>query len=262
VPTTPAGLLVDDLPSDAGDDAPLVVLVHGTMDRHASFARIRSRIMDTCHVVSYDRRGYAGSRDARPAARGMDDHVADLEQIVAGRRCTLVGHSYGGTVVLTFAARHPDLAASLVAYEPPQAWRDEWPTHGSREHPFEGVAPEEAAEAFLKRMVGEHKYDRLPLKTRGEVVKDGPALVAEMTAIRRDPPPFEPALITTPALIARGEHTSNHQIWGADQLVAAMPAAQLRVIEGAGHGAHQSHPREFAGLVMEAVDMARTPAAP
>ncbi len=256
MPTTPPGLFVDDLASDAGDDAPLVVLVHGTMDRHSSFARVRSRLMDSFHVVSYDRRGYGASRHAEPPAGGIGDHVDDLEKIVAGRRCTLVGHSFGGTVVLTFAARHPELAASLLAYEAPLPWLEDWPTHGPREEPFRGVTPEEAAEAFLKRMVGEHKYERLPLKTRQEVVKDGPALVAEMTAIRRDPAPFRPADVRAPALVARGEHTSAHQIRGADRLVAEMPLAELRIVEGAGHGAHQSHPREFAELVRAAVALA------
>jgi pimeloyl-ACP methyl ester carboxylesterase len=252
----PSELFVDDLPSDAGADARLVVLVHGTMDRHASFARVRSRLMESCHVVSYDRRGYAGSRDVAPPATGVDDHVADLEAVVAGRRCTVVGHSYGGTVALAFAARQPELAASVLAYEPPLAWLEAWPTHGPREHPFAGVSAEQAAESFLKRMIGEHRYERLPLRTREEVVQDGAALVAELTAIRNDPPPFEPAAITVPAIIARGEDTAPHHIWGADLLVEQMPSATLRVVEGAGHGGHQSHPREFAALVLESVSLA------
>ena len=249
------GLFVDDLPSDSGDGAPLVVLVHGTMDRHSSFARVRSRLMASYHVVSYDRRGYAASREVTPPARGMDDHVADLESVVDGRHCTLVGHSYGGTVVLAFAARHPELAAAVVAYEPPLAWLEHWPTQGARQAPFAGVTPRQAAEAFLKRMIGAHRYERLPLKTREEVEKDGDALIAELTAIRNDPPPFEWSEVTSPVLIARGEETANHHVDGVQLLVDKLPSASLRVIPGAGHGGHQSHPNEFSALVVEAVGL-------
>ncbi|MHB8244459.1 MAG: alpha/beta fold hydrolase [Acidimicrobiales bacterium] len=259
---TTGGLFVDDLASDAGELAPLVILVHGTMDRHSSFARVRSRLIGSCHVVSYDRRGYAASRAAIPPARGMADHVADLEQVVNGRRCTLVGHSYGGTVVLSFAAHHPGLAASVLAYEPPLAWLATWPTHGPRESPFSGVTPEQAAESFLRRMIGQDHYDRLPSKTRNEVVKDGEALVVELTAIRNDPAPFDPWEVTVPAIVARGELSATHHIKGAQQLVDQMPSAELRVVQGAGHGAHQSHPREFADLVMDAVRLAKPASAP
>lgn len=251
----PDGLFVDDLPSDAGDGAPLVVLVHGTMDRHSSFARVRSRLMEGCHVVSYDRRGYAGSRDAAPPARGIADHVRDLEAILGGRRAVLAGHSYGGTVALALASRRPDLAGAVLAYEPPLAWLEQWSANRSRADLFRGASPEQAAEEFVKQLVGAHRYERLPLRTREEIVKDGPALVAEMTAIRDDPAPFEPSRITVPALVARGELTSDHHVFGTDLLVAEMPAAALRVVPGAGHNAHQSHPREFAALVTEAVEL-------
>jgi pimeloyl-ACP methyl ester carboxylesterase len=250
----PEGVFVDDLPSDAGDEAPLVVLVHGTMDRHQSFARVRSRLMASCHVISYDRRGYAASREALPQPRGIDDHVRDLEAILDGRRATLAGHSYGGTVVLTLAARRPDLAGAILAYEPPLAWLERWPTpDGSRNEPFAGVTAEEAAAAFLRRMVGEDRYERLPLRTRQEAEKDGQALVAEMTAIRNDPAPFDPRDVEVPAIIARGELTSDHHVWATELLAAELPNASLRIVHGARHGGHQSHPRELAALIEEAV---------
>lgn len=259
----PSGLAVDDLPSDAGDDAPLVVMVHGTMDRYTSFARTRSRLMASCRVVCYDRRGYAGSRDAGPKARGMSDHVDDLEQVVAGQRCTLVGHSYGGAVVLSFAERRPELAASVVAYEPPLAWHEWWsngssPSHAGR---FDGVTSEAAAEAFLRRMIGDHRYERLPLTTRTEALKDGEALVTEMAAIRRDPPPFDPSKISCPVLVVAGSDTSPHHLEGTAWLAGQLSAGSLHVIDGAGHGGHQSHPTELTRLVLAAVALGLDPAA-
>jgi pimeloyl-ACP methyl ester carboxylesterase len=252
----PDGLYVDDLPSDAGDGAPVVVLVHGSMDRHTSFARLRSRLMATCHVISYDRRGYAASRGAEPPAGGIDDHVRDLEAIAAGRRCTIVGHSYGGNVVLALAARRPDLVGSAVVYEPPLAWRPEWPHHGSQPPAFRGVSGEEAAEAFLRRMIGDNRYERLPLKTREEVLKDGDALVAELTAIRLDEAPYDPALIEVPVLVALGGDSDDRHRNASTWLAAELPHGSLHTIAGARHGGHQSHPAELATLVEVAVRLA------
>jgi pimeloyl-ACP methyl ester carboxylesterase len=222
------------------------------MDRHTSFARVRSRLMESCHVISYDRRGYAQSRDVVPPALGIDDHVADLESVVAGRRAVLVGHSYGGTVVLCFAARHPELTAIAFVYEPGLGWRESWPGESSA-NPFAGVTAEQAAEGFMKRLIGPQRWERLPPKTRSEVLRDGDAMVTELTAVRRDPPPFDPATIEVPVMVARGEKaTANHKE-GADWLVGELPQGSLHVVDGAGHNGHQSHPSQFAGLVLEAV---------
>ncbi|MGH9172192.1 MAG: alpha/beta fold hydrolase [Acidimicrobiales bacterium] len=255
-----SGLWVDCLPSDAGPDSPLVVLVHGSMDRHTSFARIRSRLMASCDVVSYDRRGYALSRDARPGARGVLDHAADLEAVVDGRPCTVFGHSYGGTVTLAFAARRPDLVASAVAYEPPLAWREGWPHRGEQPPQFRDVSPEQAAENFLRRMIGD-RYDRLPLKTRQEVLKDGPALVAELTAIRLDPAPFDPGAVAVPVMVVCGSESSQRHKEATSWLSSQLPNGTLHMVEGAGHGGHQSHPAEVTSLILGAVAVGRDPSA-
>jgi pimeloyl-ACP methyl ester carboxylesterase len=59
--------------------------------------------------------------------------------------------------------------------------------------------------------------------------------------------------VTSPVLVARGEHTAPHHLDGTQLLVDELPTASMRVIAGAGHGGHQSHPNEFSALVLEAV---------
>jgi len=251
------GLYVDDLPSDAGGGAPLVVLVHGSMDRHTSFARVRARLMETCHVVSYDRRGYAGSRGAEPPAGGIGDHVADLEAVVAERRCTIAGHSYGGALVLALAERRPDLVASALVYEPPTPWREGWPDRGEQPPAFKDVTTEQAAESFLRRMIGDRRFELLPATTREEVVLDGDALVTELTAIRLDPPAFDPGRVTAPVLVACGADSIERHLEATAWLAAQLPNGSRHLVAGAGHGGHQSHPAEFSRLVLSAVELAR-----
>jgi len=258
---SPRGLYVDDLPSDAGADAPLVVLVHGSLDRHTSFARVRARLMETCHLVSYDRRGYALSRDAQPPAEHMSDHVDDLEAVVAERPCTFAGHSYGGDVVLAFAERRPDLVRSAVVYEPPLAWLEWWPHHGSQPPQFRNVTGAEAAESFLRRMIGDRRFELLPMRVREDILGDGDALLAELTSIRLDPPPFEPANITAPVLVICGAASDERHRRAASYLADSLPAGSLHAVGEAFHGGHLSHPAEFARLILAAVALASEPAA-
>src|SRR3954469_22439695 len=98
-------LWVGDHPTaDAG--APLVVLVHGSMDRSAAFARCRRHLRDL-HVVLYDRRGYG--RSAGLGAPSIEGHAEDLLAVIDGRPCVVVGHSIGGLFALIAAQRAPSV---------------------------------------------------------------------------------------------------------------------------------------------------------
>ena len=90
----------------AGD--PLIVLVHGAMDRSASMLKLSRRLDHQYRVLRYDRRGY-GHSVAHPGPFGMAHQVADLIALLAGRRAVLIGHSYGGNVALAAAAAQGDL---------------------------------------------------------------------------------------------------------------------------------------------------------
>ena len=57
------------------EDGPLVVLVHGAMDRASSFGRVGRRLPDV-PLVRYDRRGYGRSQPG--AAVGLAGHAGDL----------------------------------------------------------------------------------------------------------------------------------------------------------------------------------------
>ena len=80
-------------------------MVHGSMDRASSFRRVAARLRDWT-VVTYDRRGYAGSADSEPSAvfaiRWTTCSRCWPEGTVVG-----VGHSLGGDVVLAAASGGP-----------------------------------------------------------------------------------------------------------------------------------------------------------
>jgi pimeloyl-ACP methyl ester carboxylesterase len=231
-----------------------VVLVHGSMDRSASFAKVQRRL-DGCHVVRYDRRGYGRSVHLG-AAPSIETQIDDLLEVLNGRRGVLVGHSLGGVITLATAQRHPDQAAAVVAYESPMPWTDWWPSGTAGGAVADITDPGDAAETFMRRMIGDEQWERLPPATRAERRAEGPALVAELRSLRRpEPAPYDPALITVPVVVGRGTESKAHHRDTAEALARGVPGAELHIIEGAGHGAHASHSEAFAGLIRRALEL-------
>lgn len=238
-------------------DAPLVVLVHGTMDRSTSFHRVMAALPDLS-VIAYDRRGYARSRFAEPPASTVADHVDDLLALLGDREAVVVGHSYGGDVALAAAVRRPDLVRSVGVYEAPMPWRPEWPQDTAGGEALRAALkdgdPNAAVEAFLRRMLGDEAWEMLPLRAKEDRRGEGPALVADMKSLRGDPPPLEPADVKVPVVVGYGSRSRAHQMDNAKRLAGLLPDAELFVVEGAQHGCHSSHPDEFAALVRRAVE--------
>lgn len=88
------------------DDGPVVVLVHGSMDRSTGMLALARQLDHQWRVVRYDRRGYARSSHDGPF--DVADQVADLWRIVGDRRVVLFGHSYGGNVALAASVERPE----------------------------------------------------------------------------------------------------------------------------------------------------------
>jgi pimeloyl-ACP methyl ester carboxylesterase len=268
--SAPAQLsITEHEPSGPGEAGPVVVLVHGSLDRSASFARVLRRL-DDLHTVIYDRRGYHGSRHVLPLNTTLDGHVDDLLAVIGGRPAVVVGHSYGGDIALGAALRSGSSAIlSVAAYEPPMPWLAVWPanagaiagaatTAGSASAPTD--TDEQAAERFFRRMVGDSAWERLPEAGKRARRADGPALAAELRAIRIDHAPFDVTTLWLPATFGRGGNSIGRHRDTVTWLAEHTPGAELFEIAGAGHGAHLTHPDAFAAFVRGAVARAGLPA--
>lgn len=242
-------LYVDD--RAAGPDAPLVVIVHGAMDRSSSFGRVGLHLRDL-HVVRYDRRGYGRSLDAGTGP--LAAHVDDLFAVLDGRPATVFGHSFGAVVALVAAAQHPEVVRSVFAYEAPLPWRSWWPSPAT-EVPDD---PGDEAEAFLRRAVGDRIWERLPARIRAARRAEGVALRADLASLDGDEP-FDPAAVGVPVLVGCGSATTWWHERAARELVAELPDAELVVIGQAQHGAHLSHPTAVADLVRRTVAWSEDP---
>jgi pimeloyl-ACP methyl ester carboxylesterase len=246
--------VTEHLPEGPGRDGPLVVFVHGSLDRASSFARVLRRLPDL-HTLAYDRRGYDRSR-LSPVHDSIDGHVDDLLAVVDGRPAVVVGHSYGGVVALGAALSEAGKGSilSLAAYEPPLPWlgfRRRVPLADRVTRDADEDAAE-AAERFFRRMVGDGAWDRLPDEVKAERRADGPALVAELGAIRLETPPFDPTDLAVPAVFGRGGASLPHHRDAVAWLVSHVRDSVMIEIPGAAHGAHLTHPDAFADLARTA----------
>lgn len=290
-PGLPEGLCVEERVPDGGrdrDQGPVAILVHGSLDRAASFARTARRLPDLT-VVAYDRRGYQRSRGAPPAT-GLATHIDDLREIAKAYACTLpasaggggdgaapatsprrrpvvaVGHSIGGTVVLGTAVATPGLFVAVGAYEPTMHWlgfhRPTRAQAAGRDRPTAagGAAdPGDEAERFFKRMVGEDAWHRLSDAQRASRRADGPALLVDLQGVR-GAAPFDVTALKVPTIIASGGPASfPHHRQTAEWLAAHIDLVRWIQIPDAAHGAHLSHPGSFASLVREVLAAAQRP---
>lgn len=245
--------MTDDRPGAcwrrAEGEGPTVVLVHGTMDRSSSFGRV-ARALPGFRVVRYDRRGYGHSQSLGPPT-GIPQQIEDLLDVIGDTQAIVAGHSYGGTVALASASRDPWRVAGVVAYESPMPWAPWWPEASAGAAAVAAAAdPEDAAERFMRRMVGDARWEKLPPSTRRARRAEGPTLVAEMEQMRPPhPPAHDPADVPVPVVAGHGTEGAPHHARAAEVFASTAPDAELVVVDGAGHGIHLTHPREFAAMI-------------
>lgn len=230
---------------EAGDAThPLIVLVHGAMDRSSGMLRLSRRLDTEYRVARYDRRGY-GKSTPHSGPFDMAAQVADLVGVIAGRRAVIVGHSYGGNVALATAEQYPSLVAGVAIYETPLSWEPWWPgtTAGAVAIKAAGQ-PEEAAEAFMRRIIGVQRWEALPERTRATRRAEGVALVDELADLRENRP-WHADRIHVPVVVGCGTRGAAHHQQGMAAVAETIADAELVVLEGCGHAAPHTDATAF-----------------
>ena len=136
--------------------------------------------------------------------------MVDLVGLLDGRPAVVFGHSYGGNVALALAERHPELVQAVGVYETPLSWLDWWPgtTAGADALATRGE-PADAAERFMRRLIGDERWQRLPESTRVARRAEGVAMVGELVDLRSHAP-WDPSRIRVPAVAIHGTLGAAH----------------------------------------------------
>jgi len=249
------GLAVDHFVSDV-EAAPIpVVLVHGAMDRAGGFRRC-SRFLDGLDAYAYDRRGYAASL-GNGISRTMVDQVSDLMAVVdsiTDGQVVVVGHSLGGLIALHAALAAPGRIASIGVWEPPLPWFEWYVSDAAAAANGTAAAtdPEEAAEAFMRVMIGDARWERLGVAMRETRRAEGDTLRSDLELTRSPDSRVDLTEVRLPVTIGHGSDSAARFKASAARIMADVADPIGIEIAGSHHGAHLSHPTEFAAFVRAA----------
>lgn len=232
--------------TEVGNGTPLVVFVHGVLDRGRSFQPVADLLQDECRMLHYDRRGYGAARHARGVPVGVHQHIEDLLAVLDGRPALVVGHSFGGMTAMGAAIRAPELVASLVLYETAIPWAPGW-----ADIPMKRVfADPDPQTAGLRLMLGERMASMSP-ETLAGWRQEASAFLAEEGSVRTSTPPYDVAALSVP--VTYGISGPSPLSASVDYLREQVPALTVVTVPGAGHMAHRSNPAGFADLVRQAL---------
>jgi pimeloyl-ACP methyl ester carboxylesterase len=236
----------------SGEGTP-VVFVHGAGSARWSFDLVRPQLESRFTVIAIDRRGRGDSSDGQgyEVEREFEDVAAVVRD--AGDGALLVGHSYGG-LVAAGAAQLLDGLPRLVLYEPPMG--GVIADHDLIER-WEGlIATGERdlmVREFLREVAGyrEEEIDELARSPVWERrVRISPTVPRELRAelrFRLDPAAL--ARLDTPTLMLLGSESPDWARRSTDAYSEAIPRAEVRILEGRGHGATTSDPELLAAEI-------------
>lgn len=234
---------------------PLVVLVHGSATDHSTWTiqLANPALRERVRMVAYDRR-IGGT---------IADHAADLAALIeaeaGGERVVAVGSSCGGVVVLELARRGCAALAGAVLMEPPLPPRDDSPSYMERQAALlaeldrlaakEG--PAAAAELFLRTVLGDQAWSRLPRRFQERSKAYWPQIHGDcqaLAAYRVDYPAL--GAVAVPVLLLGGDRSAPYFRPTLEALAAALGQARMDIIPGAGHMMQADASRGFHERVL------------
>jgi pimeloyl-ACP methyl ester carboxylesterase len=232
------------------DARPRVLLIHGSAADHTTWSiQLASSLRDRFRLIAYDRR--VG------ATLTIEDHAADAAERLAGEpgRALVVGSSFGAVVALEVARRHAALCAGIVLIEPPLPPSDDAPPAidllARLDARAAGAGPVAAAELFLRSVLGDAAYERMPRAYRERSQAMWAAIRADTVALLAYRPRYaQLAAMTVPALLLGGARSAAYFRPTLDALARALPNARLEIVPNAGHMLHAEAFRRFDELLV------------
>jgi pimeloyl-ACP methyl ester carboxylesterase len=248
--------------SGAGDP---LVLVHGSWVDHHTWDPVVGLLARSFRVLTYDRRGH--SQSARPDGQGSVFEDADDLAALIGQLglvpAYVAGNSFGASVVLRAAVRHPNVYRRLIAHEPPLfpllAGTDLESARAEAQRRVGAVVTllerrdnEAAARLFADTLAfGPDAWDsQLTPEMRDVFITNAPTFLDEC----RDPDAPEMDLdalasFDKPALLT--SRTENAPFFGlvVDIVASWIPGADRITIQGADHVPHISMPDRYVELI-------------
>jgi pimeloyl-ACP methyl ester carboxylesterase len=250
-----------------------VVLLHCSGSSAAQWRSLATRLAGRYRVITPDLIGYGASAPwAGRAEFCLAQEAAAIRSVLGAleQPAHLVGHSYGGGVALHIARTRPELLRSLTLIEP-SAFHllrggDEFDVAALRE--ISEVASYartmlangdymRAFGRFVDYWSGPGSWDATPGDKRAAFAPQLTKVVLDFHALLNEPAEIEHVKdIDLPTLLLQGGCTTRPSRCVVKRLRDALPAAQFRVVQGAGHLLPVTHRDAVNGVIAEFLDSA------
>jgi pimeloyl-ACP methyl ester carboxylesterase len=254
------GHAVDYVERGAG---PCLVLVPGSYSTTAAWRPVSEILADRFRIVATSLMGCGGTEEVRtPDHCSVEQQAEAVEAVIdrAGGAVHLVGHSWGGSVVLSVALRGKARLASLVLIEanPCDVLRqsgDQETYDAVRRMSDAYIQAYRSGESDAARRVvdfweGAGSFDRMPQRVREYAMQTTAGNILDWQAHWAFQAPLSAYReLAVPTLVMHGGKTHEAMRRVARILATEIPRARLVEVAGARHFLITTHPREVAALI-------------
>jgi pimeloyl-ACP methyl ester carboxylesterase len=238
---------------------PPLLLLHGGSAHAHWWDHLAADLARAYRVLALDLRGHGDSAWVTPSAYEIEDYVTDVEAFVSTlglTPLTLLGHSLGGFIALTYASVHAEALRALIVVDmgfrlrqsrrlrllshlPAPVYQDE----EDLRRRFRLLPPETRAPSSLLHEIARHSVRRLP---------DGRlAPKFDRATLIREPRDLTASLsrIACPALFLRGSESQHLSATTLAEMATLCPQARGLDIPDAGHHLFLDNPGAFLHAV-------------
>ena len=234
-----------------GDGRP-TLLIHGSAADRTTWLFQLSGLKQELRMLAYNRCAGDATSGLESGAMDIEAQAKTAAQLIEdqlGGEALVVGASFGAVVALELARRSPGRVTGLVMCEPPLASEDDLPpVPAGFGCAFDRVVArrsgEAAAEMFLRAVLSDSGFERLPAKARELACGQWRQVRADITALNRYAVRYDQLAtrVKLPVLLVGGATSKPFYRDTLESLQRALPDSQLRVVPGAGHMMHvESH---------------------
>ena len=237
---------------------PGVVCLHANASTSSQWRGLMEMLEAGYHVLAPDSYG-AGKGPAWPTDKEirLRDEVSLLEPVFAraGRRFSLLGHSYGGAIALIAALRHRSSVKAVAVYEPtlfslvdaaspaPNEADGIRVTVAQAAAALEVGDTDSAARHFIDFWMGAGSWDRTPSQRRDPIAASVANVRGWGDALFNETTPLEAfSALDVPVLLMVGERSPASARSVARLLAKVLPRVEVIEFEGLGHMGPVTHP--------------------
>jgi pimeloyl-ACP methyl ester carboxylesterase len=243
-----------------GDGPDPALFLHCSLGHGGMWRGVARHLPKTLQITAPDFPDH-GRSSPFPEGRNVHDVSTEVAEAFLSDGMHLVGHSFGGTVALRLALRHPEKVKSLTLIEPVlfcaarptpelQALRD---SEAQAAEQYHNGHQEDITRRFNRRWGGGRRWHEFSDDVRAMMIRQMAFVLAVGPSIWDDTHdllnPDRMAQLNCPVSLIRGGDSEDLQQAIHLGLSKGLPQAKDHVIQGAGHMLVVTHPAEAAEII-------------